>query len=193
MKKPSALVKAVYHEHIARFGEPAQSIRYEDAPIGSSTAVPAFVDVMVWPTDEELDITSFATIGMSDREMAKPGERAELHFSLEGDVDPQTTGKITLFLANLSLYPFINHSHLDWWHVIPEAGHIPHFTDMRSVLIHPAFVEDGWSHISHEAQSVKILNVVPITRQELEVYRASGIEGLQRYFEQHDINLFAPR
>ncbi|MDL5038067.1 suppressor of fused domain protein [Comamonas resistens] len=193
MKKPSALVKAVYREHIARFGEPAQSIRYEDAPVGSSTAVPAFVDVMVWPADEELDITSFATIGMSDQEMARPGGRAELHFSLEGNVDPQTMGRITLFLANLSLYPFINHSHLDWWHVIPEAGHIPHFADMRSVLIHPAFVDDGWSHICHEAQCVKILNVVPITRPELEVYRASGIACLRQYFEQREINLFAPR
>lgn len=193
MKKPSALVKAVYHEHIARFGEPAQSIRYEDPPISPSIAAPAFIDVMVWPADEELNITTFATIGMSDAEMSEPGLRVELHFSLEGNVDPETTSKVTLFLANLSLYPFVNRSYLDWWHVIPEAGLIPHFTGMRSVLLHPAFVDGGWNHVCHETQNVKILNVVPITAQELELYRSAGIEGLQQYFERQDINLFAPR
>ena len=193
MKKPSALVKAVYHEHIARFGEPAQSIRYEDPPLDASIAVPAFVDVMVWPADEELNITTFATIGMCDLEMPQSDQRAELHFSVEGDANPQTTAEITRFLANLALYPFINHLHLDWWHVIPNAGHIPHFTGMNSLLLHPAFVEGGWQHICHDGESVKILNVVPITSQELQQYRSSGMESLLQYFEQQDINLFAPR
>ena len=193
MKYPSALVKAVYHDHITRFGEPARSVRYEDPAIDPSIAVPAFIDVMIWPADEELNITTFATIGMSGAEMSQSGLRVELHFSLEGKVDPETTNKITLFLVNLALYPFVNHSFLDWWHVIPGAGFIPHFTGMHSLLLHPAFVDEGWNHVCHETQSVKILNVVPITAQELELYRSAGIEGLRQYFEQQDINLFAPR
>ena len=193
MKQPSTLIKAVYQEHIARFGEPAQSVRYEDPPIDPSIAVPAFIDVMIWPADEELNISTFATIGMSDAEMSESGLRVELHFSLEGEVEPETTNKITLFLANLSLYPFVNRSYLDWWHVIPEAGSIPHFTGMHSLLLHPAFVDGGWNHVCHKTQSVKILNVVPITAKELALYRSAGIEGLQQYFEQQDINIFAPR
>ena len=193
MKKPSTLVKAVYHEHIARFGEPAQSIRYQDPPLDASIAVPAFVDVMVWPADEELNITTFATIGMCDLEMPQSGQRAELHFSLEGDADPQTTAEITRFLANLALYPFINHSHLDWWHVIPNAGHIPHFAGMHSLLLHPSFVEGGWDHLCDLSQPIKILNVVPITANELAQYRVGGIDGLLQDFERHDTNLFAPR
>lgn len=191
MKKPSSLVKAVYHEHIARFGEPAQSIRYEDPPV--QVPVPGFVDVMVWPADEEVDITTFATIGMSDLEMSSPGSRAELHFSLQGSVDSETTSQITRFLANLSLYPFINQTWLDWWHVIPNAGQIPHFTGMHSVLIHPAFVQDGWDHIHIDQQHVKILNIVPITAHELKLYRTEGMDKLLQYWEQNDIQLFAPR
>ena len=191
MKKPSALVKAVYHEHIARFGEPAQSIRYEDPPV--QVPVPGFVDVMIWPADEELDITTNATIGMCDMEMSQPGSRAELHLSLAGNVDEQTRSEITRFLANLSLYPFINQTWLDWWHVIPNAGQIPHFTGMHSVLIHPAFVQDGWDHIHAEDQLVKILNIIPITAQELALYRTEGMDKLLQYWEQNDTDYFAPR
>ncbi len=120
MRKPSEVVKAVYHEHIHNFGEPAESIRYEDPPNKDTVSYPAFIDVMVWPPEQDLNITTYATIGMSDKEMSEPNSRAELHFGIEGCLDKETSAKITIFLANLSLYPFMNKTFFDWWHVIPS-------------------------------------------------------------------------
>lgn len=193
MGKPSKIVKAVYHEHISHFGEPAQMIRYDDPPATDGALYPELVDVMVWPPEEDLDMTTYATIGMSEMEMNGPNTRAELHMALEGEVDKETSGKITMFLANLSLYPFINNTFFDWWHVIPETGPIPHFKGMHSVLLYPAFVENGWQTICIDGLHVKILNVVPITPAELSLYRNGGIDELLKYFDRSEINLFAPR
>jgi hypothetical protein len=51
----SPIVKWVYREHIARFGEPDRSIVYEDH--GASEGRPARIDIFVWEASAETDVT----------------------------------------------------------------------------------------------------------------------------------------
>lgn len=194
MQKPSAIVKAVYWEHIRRFGEPSRSLRYDNPPAESPDVIyPPFIDVMVWEPEEDLNMTTFTTIGMCDKPMATVDYRVELHFSVEGPIDEGTTGKIATFLANLSLYPFMNKSYFDWWHTLPNVGAVPGFPSASAVFLHPSFVKNGWDIICTEYGHVKIMNVVPITKEEHALSRENGINGMLDYLEQNGISYFARR
>jgi len=193
MQKPSRIVKKVYKEHIEKFGEPTQSFRYDNPPNNDGITYPPFVDIMVWFPDEDVNITTFATIGMSDRKMKGVEHRVELHMAVEGILDENTIGKLAIFLANLSLYPFMNSTHFDWWHTIPDAGKIPGFISTESLLLHPSFVKDGWDIICTEWGHIKIINVVPITKKDQQLSKEKGINYLLNYLSDNDINYFEPR
>jgi hypothetical protein len=93
----SPIIRQVYREHIEHFGEPDDSVVYEDhdAPHGR----PARIDIFVWRATAEIDITTFATIGMAAAPMSGADHRAELHFSIRCRVD------------------FCDHWQGAWWHV----------------------------------------------------------------------------
>lgn len=193
MTKPSDLVKKVYWEHIDRFGEPSQSYRYDNPPTQEGADFPAFIDVIIWVPNEELNITTFATIGMSDKPMKGVDYRAELHMAVEGELDEATSGEMTRFLANLSLYPFSNNTYFDWWHTLPNAGVIPGFTSTQSILLHPAFVANGWDIICTEWAHVKILNVIPITKEEQLISKNQSVKALLDYMQENNISYFKRR
>lgn len=193
MLKPSAIVKAVYVEYIEKFGEPTQLIRFDNPPQPGGIKYPPFVDIMIWPPEEELNITTFATVGMSDQAMPDVDYRAELHFSIEGLVQDEASEKITIFLANLSLYPFMNSTHFNWWHSLNNPGNIPRFPSAEGILFYPAFVENGWDLICTKYGHVKILNVVPITALEKKIIKEDGVDALLNYFYENEINLFKDR
>ncbi len=135
MTKPTELVKAVYREHIQNFGEPAQSIRYNNPPSYVPDIYPSIIDVMVWPPEKALNMTTFCTIGMSEKPMNGADFRAELHFAVEGALNKELTSKITRFLANLSIYPFMNSTYFDWWHTLPNVGSIPGFAAFFKIVV----------------------------------------------------------
>jgi len=193
MKKPSKIIKTVYHAHIDNFGEPDLSFRYDHPPAISDLKSPLFVDVMVWRADEEVKITTFATIGMSEVEMPNVNYRVELHLSLEGDLTEELVSKVTIFLANLSLYPFMNSLTIDWWHSLNNVGVIPGFPSAKGVLFHSAFVEEGWDVICTQSGHVKILNVVPINQEEKSILNNNGIDNLLTHFYNNGTNLFEDR
>lgn len=193
MKKPTELVKAVYRAHIQNFGEPAQSIRYDNPPSYDPDTYPSFIDVMVWPPEEDLNMTTFSTIGMSEKPMNGADFRAELHFAIEGALNKELTSKITIFLANLSIYPFMNSTYFDWWHTLPNVSSIPGFESTTSVLIHPAFMKGGWNSISLKEEHVKILNIIPITKEEQALSKDKGVKYLLDYLEKNEISYFKRR
>jgi hypothetical protein len=193
MKRPTELVKAVYREHIERFGEPEKSIRYDSPPSNDTDIYPSFIDVMVWPPEEDLIMTTFSTIGMSEKPMVGAEHRVELHFSIAEKLNEDLIGKITIFLANLSLYPFMNSTYFDWWHTLPNVGQIPGYESTTSLLLHPAFVKDGWDIICKEGTNVKILNVVPITKEEQVLSKEKGINDLIDYLYDNEISYFDRR
>src|SRR5262245_24913790 len=114
----SPIIKQVYREHIEHFGEPDDSIVYEDpdAPDGWPTRI----DIFVWRASDNIDVTTFATIGMAASPMSGADHRAELHFSIRSRVDSTIIGKTSKFLANLAIHPFLNATSFDWWHKVRD-------------------------------------------------------------------------
>ncbi len=193
MLKPKPIVRQVYKEHISKFGEPSCSLRYDNPPHYDDEVYPSFIDVMVWNADEEVDITTFVTIGMSEKKMKGADYRAELHFSIEGKLKQSSIDKITIFMANVALYPFMNSTHFDWWHTLPNVNKIPEFKSGCGLLLHPAFVEDGWDVICTEESHVKIMNLVPLTKYECDIAAEKGIDCLLDYLVENEVNYFKPR
>lgn len=185
----SAIITEVYREHLEHFEEPDDSIVYEDP--GAPSGRPSRIDVFVWRASEDVDITTFSTMGMADVPMPGAGHRAELHFSVRRSMDQKAIGATSQFLANLAMHPFLTATSFDWWHKVRDPGAIPLFTTATSVLLHPKFVETGWDTINLGSGSlVKILNVVPITPDE---YQIGPIAELADRWARASIDLFAPR
>jgi hypothetical protein len=188
---PSAIVRHVYREHIEHFGEPDESIVFDDdhAVTHTPAQMPARIDVFVWHPGPELDITTFATIGMSYQPMAGAAHRAELHFAVRAKLPPSDVQACAVFLANLATYPFHTETHFDWWHKLNDPGNIPLFSNAKSVLLYPRFVEDGWDEIPHNGTVVKLLNVIPISAQ---AYKLKSKDELIDYVWDELGDPFAP-
>lgn len=161
----STIVKEVYHQHVDHFGEPDDGWVFDEEAAKGPTlnGMPKRIDVFAWYPSEEIDITTFATIGMSDQPMFDAGHRGELHFAVRGQLEHVQIEQCLLFLANLAMYPFQHQTQLDWWHKINSPGKIAMFPNAKSILIHPRFVEEGWDHIlCQDGTLVKLLNVIPL-------------------------------
>ncbi|MES2697682.1 MAG: suppressor of fused domain protein [Verrucomicrobiota bacterium] len=182
----SQIAKEVYHAHVDHFGEPADSWKFDDGK--RSDVFPDRIDVMFWPTDADCGISTFATVGMSDRPMVGANYRVELHFSLRLSLQRAAAAPVARFLANLAMYPFQIGAALDWWHTISQPGPIPFFREASCVLLHPHFVPNGWDAISTKSGDVRILNVVPITPAEKALKMKSRIADALS-----GIDVFSPR
>lgn len=163
---PSQLVRNVYQEHIEHFGEPDDSFVFndDDAVTPASDQMPSRIDIFVWQPTPGLDITTFSTMGMSEKPMVGAEHRAELHFAVRMKLTTKDVRSCAVFLANLATYPFHYGTHVDWWHKLNDPGPIPLFRSAKSVLLYPRFVDDGWDHIHYKDHPVvKLLNVIPIS------------------------------
>lgn len=137
-------------------------------------------------------MTTFATIGMSTRPQPGTRSRVELHLAVRGKVTERIEAELATFLANLSEYPW-DHGHvLDWWHTLSNVGQLPAFTRCEALLLHPRFVEKGWDVIEHGRQEIRILNVVPITRNELTVTRVDRAALLGAWHKER-VDIFSDR
>jgi Suppressor of fused protein (SUFU) len=182
------IARAVYHAHVEHFGEPDESITYDD-PKGPPLE-PSRIDVMIWRADAETDITTFATIGMCTEPMAGAAHRAELHFAVRRHLGGAELRSCSRFLANLATYPFHYRTHLDWWHRMRHPGEVPLFPSARAVLFHPRFVPDGWDTVETEHGLVKLLNAVPLNEEEARLKQVSAI--LDAWAEK-EVDVFRPR
>jgi hypothetical protein len=180
------ILREVYREYLAHFGEPAHSIVYDDGKVPEG--YPSRVDVFVWEPDEECEMCTFATIGMSAVPLPKAKHRAELHFAVRRALGMEEIGEVTRFLANLAMYPFQTGEPLNWWHTLSNPGKIPLYTSTGCLLLHPRFAGNGWDRIETDEACVHFLNVVPITREEKDLRQISAI--LDRL---DGIDLFEPR
>ena len=188
---PSSIAPRVYAEHLDQFGEPDNCIVFDDKPMlsGEGAQIPSRIEVYAWHPTPDLDITTFATIGMSDKPMTGAKHRAELHFAVRKTLSEEEQHACSLFLANLATYPFQDNTSLDWWHTIQDPGNIPQFPNARSVLLYPRFVEDGWEEIHVDGLVVKILNVIPISAA---AYQLESTDQMMAYMWDELGDPFAP-
>lgn len=182
------IAQQVYRAHVDHFGEPDESVVYEDAD--PSWRGPARVDVLVWMADDDCDITTLSTVGMCTVPMANASHRAELHFAVRRSLSEDEWRRCSLFLANLVTYPFHYNTHVDWWHRIRRPGDVPLFPSASAVLFHPRFVSEGWDSIETDGATVKLLNVVPLVAAEAEVKPVSAILDL---WAGAAVDVFRPR
>ena len=182
------LARQVYQQHLEYFGEPDESIVYENK--NAPAEYPDRIDIFVWTASADVPITTFSTIGMATRPMVGANHRAELHFSVRSAIDQELIGPASKFLANLAMHPFISETHFDWWHKVRDPGAIPLYRQATSILFHPKFVETGWDVMQFDSTQIKILNVVPITPDEYAIQESSK---LQDYWAENEIDLFEPR
>lgn len=180
------ILRKVYDEHIDHFGEPSESITFEDGKL--IDGFPPRIDVLIWHADDQCDMTTFSTIGMAVAPLAKASYRAELHFSVRRTLSREETNHVARFLANLAMYPFQVGEPVDWWHTLSNPGNIPLFKTAQCVLFHPRFVKDGWDSISTDEGEVHILNVIPITREEKDLRKVSAIQD-----RLEELDMFDPR
>ena len=179
--RPSALSCQVYQQHIEHFGEPHDGIVFDDSTAANALPdhLPPRIEVLVWHPTPDLDISTFSTIGMSDKPMRDAEHRAELHFAVRMKLSPHEINACARFLANVANYPFHYGTHFDWWHKLLDPGAIPLFVNAKSILLHPRFVDDGWDHIHCEdGTHVKLLNVMPISA---EAYKLKSRQELMDY------------
>ncbi|MEZ0227340.1 MAG: suppressor of fused domain protein [Planctomycetota bacterium] len=192
LKRPPALVRRVYADHIEHFGEPARAVMYD-----ASTRTPEAPEapdllVMVWRPEKGCPMTTFATIGASTRAMPGTTRRIELHFSVRGRLPAKVEDAVTRFLANLSIYPWDQRQVLGWWHTLSSVGEIPGFPKCCAILLHPRFTEKGWDTVKHGRTEVRLLNAVPITENELEVARVD-LSALVGRWAEDEIDIFVDR
>jgi hypothetical protein len=191
-RSPSALAGAVHDALLEHFGEPEHTFRFE-APDAGESDVPDVVDVFAWTASATIGITNFATAGMSDRPMSGVAHRAELHFAVRAVLDDEELERAATTLANLAAFPFLTGRSLDWWHTLVRFGSLPGFPSCSAVLLHPAFTHGGWDRIESGDSTIKILNVVPITEDEMATARDQGVGSLMERIYRDDIDLLRDR
>jgi hypothetical protein len=180
------LLQHVYREHIEHFGEPTDSIVFDDGK--SMEGLPPRIDVFIWDADDKCAMTTFATIGMAAVPLPKADHRAELHFAVRRSLSQKEKHNVGQFLANVAMYPFQIGEPIDWWHTLSNPGDIPLFETAKCLLLYPRFVKGGWDTIPTARGDVHILNVIPITREEKHLRDVSAI--LERLAE---VDMFEPR
>jgi len=100
--KPSDLVRAVYFEHVNHFGEPDHSIRFGDGTVRDGEEhFPPLMDVMIWRADESVDITTFSTIGMSERPMDGCDFRAYIYTAPRKPLPMQRYGSCLVMVLSI--------------------------------------------------------------------------------------------
>jgi hypothetical protein len=184
----SPIIRQVYREHIARWGEPDDSIVYEndDSPDGPL----ARIDIFVWLASADRDITWFSTIGMADSPMSGADHRAEMHFGIRCHLDPTTVREVSLFLANLSAVPFQNNTFFDWWHTVRWPAGISLFPSTMGLVFYDGLTLEGWDTITFDGTLVKILNIIPITAEE---YRIRDSREPYKHFAKIKLDPHEPR
>jgi hypothetical protein len=182
----------VFDETVERFGDPTRSYRFE-TPERARGPVPDAVDVFAWTASPQVRLTNLATVGMCDRPMPETSHRAELHLARRGELDDAALEGTAALLANLAAYPFLTGRALDWWHTLARFGPFPGFPSCDAVLLHPSFTHGGWDRVEHEGVTIKILNVVPITADEMATARERGVGALMERVYRDEIDLLADR
>ncbi len=188
----SPIVRKMYHQTLERFGEPDGSIAFYDPP-PPNDSWPQRIDVLYWKDTEDLDITTFSTIGMCDRPMRHAEHRCELHFSIRGRAETINMQKVSAFCANLAVYPFAHETFFDWAQLIKAPGDIPCFPSCRYLMLHPAFVKDGWDQVVIDGTKILIMNLVPLNESEVQYRAKHGPFSIFDYIVERQLDIFSDR
>lgn len=186
---PTDRMKALYHHFADKWGEPEHLIWF-DPHLADRNCVLKKIHIGVWPSDDECDVNSFVSFGMSEAEMgcSGSGARAELQFAVRGKLTYEQIHEAARFLANVAEYPFANNLTLDWWHSLRDAGKVPCFPEVSKILFRPSFSESACSDAVFGNETIKFLFIVPLTEEESHVIIVHGPEAYENYMADNDFD-----
>lgn len=184
--------KFVGEEYLKNFGEPSVTVRLQGEEAADPKR-PAILDLFIWYPDRNSDLTTFATCGMAQIEIQGVEYRSELLFAMMGKPTPEKEREILEFLGNLALYPIGKKEPLQWWFSMEMTGEVPGFPKCNSVVLHPPFNEQGWAVMHFDLFDIQLFNVVPLTEQEHRLKKEKGVNALQQYLANKQVNIFKPR
>lgn len=161
--RPTPRMLRLYHRYADLLGEPADVWVFDPSELDDPPPTLTYKNVAVWPADDDCEVTTFLTLGMSDRLMPGTDYRTELHMGVRANLDKRQRQAVAGFLANLTEYPFEYARGLDWWHVLANPGRIPEFPGCRHLIFHPRLTDAGFDTVGDPEGEVKLLAVVPIT------------------------------
>jgi hypothetical protein len=189
--EPSKLLRHVFSEHTEYYGDP--DMHYPlDAAIVHGEPIIDRLDIFVWHPNDENPMTTFSTVGMSDKSMHGCDHRSEIHLSVRGNLSEKAESAVSAYLANLAVFPFLNHTFFDYWHVVPHLR-LPHFSRCSWGLFHPALTKNGWDTIGFGDLKIKLLNLIPITTEENEMAKSSGVNKLLDHLYDNHKDIFSDR
>ena len=182
----------MYRETIDHFGEPDHVITFDEPQRPDRNPLER-IDVLVWEDDEDLDVTTFATIGMCAHPLAGAAHRCELHFAARRPASEMDLNKVALFCAGLAACPFADATYYDWGHAIINPGRIPYFPNCCALILSPGFGKELWDETEFEGTAIRIMNLVPITRRELEYGHPHDRTPIFDYLADNEIDVLVDR
>lgn len=186
-------MKRLHHYLVQhRWGEPADLVVFDGSQAATPCALEA-VHVGIWDPDKHCDVTTFATLGMSERVVPGADYRVELSLGCRAPLSAAERRQLAAFLANITEYPFMYGRKLDWWERLANPGAIPNFADCTQVLLAPMFGEDDFRTFPEPDTDVKMLSVVPITPHENHILAEHGRRAFLDYWEESGVDIFSPR
>lgn len=176
-------IRAQYRQN---FGEESAFFKLQGS---DRQDLPQDIEILLWHPDSHSDLSTLATLGLSDRATAN-GERVEMHFAYEGQLSREGESEMVEFLANLALFPFLSGQAAHWWQVIELDGEIPYFKGKSALVFHPPFHDEGWAFAESTQGPVRILNVVPLSIDEKTLAIHHGIAPLVERWQKEGFNPF---
>ncbi len=186
--EPTERMRHIFDEHVSHYGDPDLQFEFGQGGNGYFHRL----DVFVWLATNDLPMTTFSTLGMADRPMPGVAHRCEMHWTIRGTLKDTDLSNCSFFLSKLAEYPFFKSTALDHWHIIKDLE-IPAFSECAHILFHPSFVPNGWDNMDWNGETIKILNLVPLTHDEYRQSEISGIPSMLDRLYNSRIDIFSNR
>ena len=190
-ESPTSAMDRAFRE---RWGEPAEVFQFDASKVKPGR-VPQLerLQILQWNPDDKSAIARFITLGMSSRPMLGVTYRVELCYRKRGPFSSVEIPQVVRFLANLAIHPFVHQTCFDWGHALKLQTHPPGFTGCEGILFHSALPGDPTDVLPTASGPLRILNLIPLTHEEILLQRTKGTPALVAHFDRHRVDVLSPR
>jgi hypothetical protein len=124
--EPTDRMIRLYQQLASQKGEAKDIIVFNETMTREPSPLP-FIHLAVWLPELKTGVTTFHTLGMSEKYMPGADYLVELCWQIRGSLTRKKRALCARYLADVVVYPFLNNLKLDWWEHIVDAGEIPLF------------------------------------------------------------------